>query len=148
MAITPSQLSSILRVKKEFNLISGNITLTDLTNWSGENIIAPDTAAVLLKLVAPTGVDVYINAGYDTDDFSAPDFDLTTDTLSETMPTDVNGDYVTGTYTLYMKAKVVDINGNGDIVTVTTQNPSVGNPQIDVSTISGTLVDGDTVSVE
>lgn len=108
MPIIPSQLSSILRVKKEFSLITGAITLTDLTNWAGSNIIAPDTAAVLLKLVAPTGVDVYINAGYDTDDFSAPDFDLTTDTLSETMPTDVNGDYITGTYTLYIKAQVVD----------------------------------------
>lgn len=114
MPITPSQLSSILRVKKEFNLITGDITLTDLTNWGGSGVIAPDTAAVLLKLVAPTGVVVYQNAGFDTDDFSSPDFDLSNDTLSGTIPQDVNGNYITGTYTLYIKAEVVD---DGDTVT-------------------------------
>lgn len=113
MPITPSQLSSILRVKKEFNLINGNITLTDLTNWAGENIIAPDTASVLLKLVSPTGAVVYQNIGYDTNNFGAPDFTLATSVLNETMPQDVNGNYITGTYTLYTKAQVVD---DGDTV--------------------------------
>jgi hypothetical protein len=113
MPITPSQLTSILRVKKEFNTITGDITLTDLTDWSGYGIIAPDTAAVLLKLVSPTGSTVYINSGYDTNDFSSPDFDLSTSVLNETMPLTVTGDYLTGTYTLYIKAQVED---DGDTV--------------------------------
>ena len=107
MPITPSQLSSILRVKKEFSLITGAITLTDLTNWAGSNIIAPDTASVLLKLVSPTGAVVYQNIGYDTNNFGSPDFTLTTSVVSKTMPQDVNGNYITGTYTLYAKAQVV-----------------------------------------
>jgi hypothetical protein len=114
MAITPAQLSAALRVKKEFNLITGAGLLTDLTNWNGLGIIAPDTVAVLLKLIDPTGATVYINAGYDTDSYAAPDFTLVTTTKSFTIPTDVNGDEITGTYTLYMKAQVVD---DGDTVT-------------------------------
>ena len=96
-----------MRVKKEFNLETGSIVLTDLTDWSGYGIIPPDTASVLLKLVAPTGAVVYQNIGYDTDNFGAPDFDLTTSVLNKTIPQDVNGNYITGTYTLYTKAQVV-----------------------------------------
>lgn len=114
MPITPTQLRSILRVKKEFDLTNGDITLTDLTNWSGSGVInPPDTAAVLLKLIDPTGATVYQNTGYATDNFSSPDFTLTTSVLNETMPVDVNGDYITGTYTLFLKAQVDD---NGTIV--------------------------------
>jgi len=114
MAISPSTLSSILRVKKEFNLITGAGLLTDLTPWAGYNIINPDTATVLLKLIDPTGATIYINTGFDTDSYASPDFTLVTTTKSFTIPTDVNGDYITGTYTLYIKAQVVD---DGDTVT-------------------------------
>ena len=108
MPITPSQLSSILRVKKEFNLVTGDLTLTDLTDFAGYGVIAPDTAKTLLKIVTPTGSVLYQNAGYDTDDYSSPDFTLVTTTYTGTLPTDVNGDYLTGTYTVYMKCQVVD----------------------------------------
>lgn len=114
MAITPAQLSAALRVKKEFNLITGAGVLTDLTNWLGLGIIAPDSAAVLLKLIDPTGSTVYINAGYDTDSYAAPDFTLVTTTKNFAIPSDVNSEYITGTYTLYIKAQVVD---DGDTVT-------------------------------
>ena len=108
MPITPSQLSSILRVKKEFNLVTGDLTLTDLTDFAGYGVIAPDTAKTLLKIVTPTGSVLYQNAGYDTDNYSSPDFTLVTTTYTDTLPTDVNGDYLTGTYTVYMKCQVVD----------------------------------------
>lgn len=116
MAITPAQLSALLRTKKEFNLITGAGLLTDLSGWAGAGIINPDTAKVLLWLVDPTGATVYINAGYALDSYAAPDFTLVTTTKAFTVPTDVNGDEITGTYTLYMKAQVVD---GG--VTVTTE---------------------------
>ena len=108
MPITPSQLSSILRVEKEFNLVTGDLTLTDLTDFAGYGVIAPDTASIILKLVAPTGAIVYQNIGYDTDNFGSPDFDLTTSVLNKTIPQDVNGNYITGSYTLYLKAQVVE----------------------------------------
>ena len=94
MPITPTQLSSILRVKKEFNLETGDLTLTQLTDFAGYGIIAPDTAKTLLKVIDPLGATLYINAGFDTDDYSSPDFTLVVDTKSLTMPTDVNGNYL------------------------------------------------------
>ena len=146
MPITPSQLSSILRVKKEFNLINGNITLTDITNWSGAGIIAPDTASILLKLVAPTGAIVYQNSGFDTNDFSSPDFDLNNDTFVETMPQDVLGNYITGTYTLLIKARVSDDTVILPTTEVFTQPSILTTPQLDVITVND-AVDGYTFTV-
>ncbi len=124
MPITPTQLNSILRVKKEFNLETGDITLTDLTDWSGYGVIAPDTASVLLKLVSPTNSVVYQNIGYDTDNFGSPDFTLSTSVLNKTMPTDVNGNYITGNYVLYIKAQVVENIDNVTTSVVTQQAAS------------------------
>jgi len=108
MPITSAVLSSILRVKKEFNLETGDLDLTQLSDFAGYGIIAPDTAKTLLKVIDPLGATLYINAGFDTDDYTSPDFTLVTTTKALTMPTDVNGDYLTGVYTIYMKCQVVD----------------------------------------
>lgn len=107
MPITSAQLSSILRVKKEFNLVNGDLDLTDITNFSGSGVIFPNTWATLVKIVDPTGAVVYQNTGFDTDVYTSPDFDNSTDTLAESIPTDVLGNYITGTYTIDLKCKVV-----------------------------------------
>lgn len=114
MAISSGTLSSILRVKKEFNLETGDLDLTQLTDFAGYGVIAPDTAKTLLKVIDPTGATLYINTGFDTDDYTSPDFTLVTTTKALTMPADINGNYLTGVYTIYMKCQVVD-----DSVTVT-----------------------------
>ena len=113
MPVTSAQIDSALRIKKEFNLITGAGTLTDLSNWSGIGVISPDTAKVLLWIVTPTGSTLYKNAGYDTDTYTSPDFTLVDSTHTFTIPQDVNGDYITGTYVVYAKAQVVD---GGDTV--------------------------------
>lgn len=107
MPITSAQLSSALRVKKEFNLVNGDLDLTDLTNFAGLNIIFPNTWATLVKIVDPTGAVVYQNAGFDTDNYNSPDFDNNTNTLAESIPTDVLGNYITGTYTIDLKCQVI-----------------------------------------
>lgn len=107
MPITSAQLSSALRVKKEFNLVNGNLVLTDISNWAGLGIAAPDEISVLIKIVSPTGSVVYQNIGYDVDDYASPDFTLTTTVLNETIPTDVLGNYITGDYTVCAKALLV-----------------------------------------
>ena len=107
MPITSAQLSSILRVKKEFNLVNGDLDLTDLSNFAGAGVISPNTWDTLVKIVAPTGAVVYQNAGFDTDVYTSPDFDNSEDELAESIPTDVLGNYITGTYTIYLKCKVV-----------------------------------------
>ena len=107
MPITSAQLSSALRVKKEFNLVNGDLDLTDLTNFAGLGVIAPNTWATLVKIVDPTGAVVYQNTGFDTDNYNSPDFDNATDTLNESIPTDVLGNYITGTYTIDLKCQVI-----------------------------------------
>lgn len=107
MPITSAQLSSILRVKKEFNLVNGDLDLTDITNFSGSGIIFPNTWATLVKIVDPTGAVVYQNTGFDTDVYTSPDFNNATTTLDDAIPTDVLGNYITGTYTIDLKCKVV-----------------------------------------
>jgi hypothetical protein len=107
MPITSAQLSSALRVKKEFNLVNGDLDLTDLTNFAGLGVIAPNTWATLVKIVDPTGAIIYQNAGFDTDNYTSPDFNNATTTLDDAIPTDVLGNYITGTYTIYLKCKVV-----------------------------------------
>jgi hypothetical protein len=122
MPITSAQLSSALRVKKEFNLVNGDLTLTDISNWSGLGILAPDEISVLIKILSPTGSIVYQNVGYDVDDYASPDFTLTTTVLNETIPTDVLGNYITGDYTVC--AKVLLLQGVNNITTaVTVQVP-------------------------
>ena len=78
MPITSAQLSSALRVKKEFNLVNGDLDLTDLTNFAGLNVIFPNTWATLVKIVDPTGAIIYQNAGFDTDNYTSPDFNNAT----------------------------------------------------------------------
>jgi hypothetical protein len=107
MPITSAQLSSALRVKKEFNLVNGDLDLTDLTNFAGLGVIAPNTWATLVKIVDPTGAIIYQNAGFDTDNYNSPDFDNNTNTLAESIPTDVLGNYITGTYTIDLKCEVI-----------------------------------------
>ena len=127
MPITSAQLSSALRVKKEFNLVNGDLTLTDISNWSGLGILAPDEISVLIKILSPTGSIVYQNVGYDVDDYASPDFTLTTTVLNETIPTDVLGNYITGDYTVC--AKVLLLQGVNNITTaVTVQVPSSALP--------------------
>jgi len=107
MPITSAQLSSILRVKKEFNLVNGDLDLTDISNFAGSGVIFPNTWATLVKIVDPTGAVVYQNAGFDTDVYTSPDFNNATTTLDDAIPTDVLGNYITGTYTIDLKCKVV-----------------------------------------
>jgi len=128
MPVTSAQIDSTLRIKKEFNLITGAGTLTDLSNWSGIGVISPNTAKVLLWIVTPTGATLYKNAGYDTDVYTSPDFTLLDSSYSFTIPQDVNSEYITGTYVFYAKAQVTD--GVGYNSLSTTINPAgVGVPQ-------------------
>lgn len=107
MPITSATLSSILRTKKEFDLVNKTVDLTQLTDFAGQGIINPNTAKTLLSLIAPDGSTVYQNSGYATDVYTSPDFTLTTTTLTKNLPVDINGNALTGNYVLSMKCQVV-----------------------------------------
>lgn len=107
MPISSATLSSILRTKKEFDLVNKTVDLTQLTDFAGQGIANPNTAKTLLSLIAPNGATVYQNAGFATDDYTSPDFTLVTTTTTKNLPVDINGDALTGTYTLTMKCQVV-----------------------------------------
>ena len=107
MPISSATLSSILRTKKEFDLVNKTVDLTQLTDFAGQGIANPNTAKTLLSLIAPNGATVYQNAGFATDNYTSPDFTLVTTTTTKNLPVDINGDALTGTYTLTMKCQVV-----------------------------------------
>ena len=104
---TPAHISAALAITGEFNLITGAAVITDNTPWATLNIVSPNTVAFLLYIQDPFGRNFYKNAGYDTANFSAPDFtEFATDSYSFTLPTDVTGAYITGVYTINIKVQV------------------------------------------
>jgi hypothetical protein len=90
-----------------FKVDPKKFNLTDTTNYALEGILLTDVRG-LYKITDPTGTVVYENAGFATDDFSAPDVDadVSLDFDTENLPLDSNGDVIKGNYTLDYKIDV------------------------------------------
>lgn len=91
----------------EYQNAPKNIKITDPTDYVSEGIALADVVGIL-KITGPAGV-VYENAGFATDDFSAPDIDLdvSNEFSGANLPLDANGDVQLGPYTVQYKISVV-----------------------------------------
>lgn len=110
MAITQQQLENTLNLKGVFSLINGAATLTDSSVWSSLGVTS---AKILLQINDPTGDLVYQNAGYFTANYGAPDLDVfaSVPTFSFTLPQDINGAYLQGTYTINIAIQIISAFG-------------------------------------
>lgn len=110
MAITQQQLENTLKLTGVFSLINGAATLTDSSVWSSLGV---SSAKILLQINDPTGDLVYQNAGYFTANYGAPDLDVfnSIPTFSFTLPQDINGDYLQGTYTINIAIQLISAFG-------------------------------------
>jgi hypothetical protein len=101
MAITQQQLENTLNLKGVFSLINGAASLTDISAWSS---IGVTSAKILLQINDSTGALVYQNSGYLTANYGSPDLDVLAGppvpTFSYTLPQDISGQYLQGTYTI------------------------------------------------
>lgn len=71
-----------------------------LTISKGANILTSEK--LIFKVVDPLGTTIYINDGYNTNDFSSPDIDqATSDALVVDLPLDEDDKILQGKYTLY-----------------------------------------------
>lgn len=117
---TAAQISSVLVVSKQFNLTTGNLTLTDISNYTGALTLAsPYRIYGLFQVIDPNGTVVYINTGYVLDDFSAPDVNITAADFTKviTIPTATGGGYLFGTYTVNYKVQVIEDFGTTNLPT-------------------------------
>lgn len=92
----------------ELNNDPKNFKITDDSPFGAEGIALADVVG-MLKITGPDGSVVYENAGFSADDFSSPDIDhdvqLFLDSVS--LPLDVDGNVLVGTYTVEYKIEVV-----------------------------------------
>lgn len=117
---TAAQISSVLVVSKQFDLTTGNLTLTDISNYTGALTLAsPYRIYGLFQVIDPNGTVVYINTGYVLDDFSAPDVNITAADFTKviTIPTATGGGYLFGTYTVNYKVQVIEDFGTTNLPT-------------------------------
>jgi len=132
MAITPTQLQGVLTIKKEFLLTTGKIKLTDISPYTTNlTLTAPYSIKGLFLLIDPTGETVYINSGYNTDDYTAPDITITNVSsppyfIQKDIPTATGGDFLFGTYTLYYKVRVIEDVGGSNTTTFAQLNGGAG----------------------
>jgi hypothetical protein len=109
MAFTQAQLNAILSISSTANLITGAAVITDASAYGSLGIGSGDTVKVLLEILDPTGDVFYKNAGYDAGVFTSPDIlPLTSATYSFTLPTDITGSYIQGSYTVNFKVQVTE----------------------------------------
>lgn len=118
MAATSAQIEQVLDITGAYSLITGGATLTDNSAWGSIGVASPDTVKILLKIFDSTGDEFYVNAGWDSADFTSPNLTLGTTTYSFTLPVDVAGDYLQGQYLIQAKVQVVE----GSDITVVTKN--------------------------
>jgi hypothetical protein len=92
----------------ELNNDPKNFNITDDSPFGAEGISLADVVGIL-RITGPNGAVVYENAGFATDDFSSPDIDhdvqLYNDLIS--LPLDVDGNVLVGSYTIEYKIEVI-----------------------------------------
>jgi hypothetical protein len=117
---TAAQIQSVIVVSKQFDLTTGNLTLTDISNYAGALTLAsPYRIYGLFQVIDPNGTVVYINSGYTLDDFSSPDVDINASDFTKviTIPTATGGGYLFGTYTVNYKVQVIENFGTTNLPT-------------------------------
>jgi hypothetical protein len=117
---TAAQIQSVIVVSKQFDLTTGNLTLTDISNYAGALTLAsPYRIYGLFQVIDPNGTVVYINSGYVLDDFSSPDVDINASDFTKviTIPTATGGGYLFGTYTVNYKVQVIEDFGTTNLPT-------------------------------
>jgi hypothetical protein len=104
-------------------------TFTDTTPYVANGVALADVRGIL-KLTGPSGV-FYKNAGWDSDDFSAPDIDADVSLIltGTALPLDANGDVLTGTYTVEYK---VDVSLTVYTATAVEYDYCFDNPEVDI----------------
>jgi len=121
--VTVAQLQQAIKYTLTGNLVNGAAVLTDATQYGGLGLATPDTVKVLIQIYDPSGNLFYQNTNWNAGTYGSPDLQpiLGTGagftTYSFTMPTDINGLYLTGQYTINIQEQVVQ---NG--ITITLQN--------------------------
>lgn len=107
---TPQQILQQLSIAMTGSLVNGAATITDTTQYGGIGIAPPSTVKVLLQILDPTGNLFYQNVNWNAGTFGTPDLQPIAGTLtySFTMPTDINGNYLTGGYTINVQVQVVE----------------------------------------
>ena len=148
---TVQQVNNALRVSNLFDIYNPtspiNISVyEDITDWTALGILASngDTVDIICKVISPIGGVPYENAGFATNDFSAPDMTLTSSTANDfTLPTFTGtNNPINGAYQYIFKVRVIQ-GSSGQINTSITQNAGVSQKQITTSTLSGTIAVGD-----
>lgn len=125
------QIENALKYTMTGSLVNGAAIITDSTQYAGIGIAAPDTVLVLLQILDPTGNLFYQNANWNSGTFTSPDLSPIAGigagftTYSFTMPTDINGDYLTGQYTINLQVEVVQ--GSLTIIVQNTQYATICN---------------------
>lgn len=117
---TAAQIQSVIVVSKQFDLTTGNLALTDISNYAGALTLAsPYRIYGLFQVIDPNGTVVYINSGYVLDDFSSPDVNITASDFTKviTIPTATGGGYLFGTYTVNYKVQVIEDFGTTNLPT-------------------------------
>lgn len=97
--ITLAQLEAVAQLRLNFNAVTGNLTITDNSNWASLITIPPSNVLWTLRCTSPSGSVFYVNTNYGTN-FSAPDLDINggTTSTSKTLPTDSQDAIEEGTY--------------------------------------------------
>lgn len=117
---TAGQITSVLTLSKSFNLVTGQLTVTDTSNYAGSLTLAsPYRIYGLFQIIDPNGTVVYVNSGYALNDFSSPDTDITNSdtTLVVNIPTQTGGGYIFGVYTVNYKVQVIEDFGTTNLPT-------------------------------
>ena len=150
---TPAQVYAALTIENTYHILyptapKNYSQFNDITNWAGLGYTtgAGDVVKGIFKCIDPAGQVIYENAGYASDDFSSQDWDLTDLTAPQfNLLTYTGTDTpIYGDYLFLWKVKIYPYpNGPGGVTNNTTQSPSIGVPQINRVTITGSPVAGD-----
>lgn len=98
-----------IKLQADFRLDNDppDMSVLDRTDYS---LYGSGTVDGIVKAIGPDGLVFYANAGYDTDDFSSPDYQgawnggvnaLSVDNIP--LPLDTDGNVLRGTYVIYLK---------------------------------------------
>lgn len=122
MSLTQAQVETAFTVKKTFDFTTGVLTLADVTNWAslginlkGSNFpLNTDELKVNFKIADPTGNTVFQSAGYSTNDYTTATWNETQSipySSTYSLPTDINGNYLNGTYSIVFKFQLITSGG-------------------------------------
>ena len=127
---TSAQIESVISISKSFNLVTGQLTVTDNSNYAGSLTLAsPYRIYGLFQIIDPNGTVVYVNSGYATDNFSSPDTDIANSDFTHVVniPTATGGGFIFGVYQINYTVKVVEDFGTTNLPTNIVVKPDTGN---------------------